>query len=306
MKYFFFSLASLVMLLPSASLASEVEGEFGLGSGYRLDALDWNISGHVSGCCPNVLSELKWSDIAIYEIKGSARAIIEEALYFRGFIGYGFIHNGDNRDSDYLGDNRTYEFSRSINDSGDGGTFDASFGAGYRLGERGFWAAPMLGYSYHEQNLTVSKGYQELDPYGLVGFTGPFDGLNSTYDARWKGPWAGIDLHIDPEGPFSLLLSAEYHWADFKASADWNLRGDLRHPVSFIHEADATGGVFAIGGSYAVTEMWLIDLSLGYQKWAAGPGLDWTYLADGTAGVTRLNDVNWESASAMLALKRRL
>ena len=41
-------------------------------------------------------------------------------------VGLGFTMSGDNQDSDYAGDNRTLEFSRSNNDAGEGYTASAA------------------------------------------------------------------------------------------------------------------------------------------------------------------------------------
>src|SRR3990172_5207531 len=109
-----------------------VSADFTLGAGYSVDSLDWNIAGTSAGTGPNILSELAWSDLAISQVKGQGRVALAKHVYLKGSLAGGLIFDGENQDSDYLGDNRTLEFSRSNNNSDAGNVWDASAGAGYR------------------------------------------------------------------------------------------------------------------------------------------------------------------------------
>jgi hypothetical protein len=289
------------LLVPAVAVA-EITTEMDIDAGVRLDNLDWNIAGNINGTNPDVLSELTWSDLWIVQLRASGKAMLNESFLIRTFAGYGWIVDGNNQDSDYAGPDRTYEFSRSNNSADDGSVLDASIGFGYQFRPRNgrFRIAPLVGYSYHEQNLRMQDGFQTLDPYGIIGQTGPFPGLDSSYDARWMGPWAGIDMSLDYGRKLAFLVSLELHLADYDAEADWNLRQDFAHPVSFTHEADGFGIVTSLGGQYTVNS----DLSLGltqhFQFWTTEAGTDRTYFSDGTIAATQLNEVNWESTDLML------
>ncbi|HIJ54753.1 MAG TPA: TonB-dependent receptor [Deltaproteobacteria bacterium] len=280
---------------------------FTLGSGYRSDNLDWNIAGDISGNNPNVLSELNWEDLGIFQVKLD-NVTIFRGIYFRGAVAYGWIITGDVQDSDYLGDNRTLEFSRSNNNADDGNTFDATVGIGYQFsfGSNFLSLAPMVGYSRHEQNLTLTGGNQTIPP------AGPFAGLNSTYEAEWTGPWVGADLVFQMPyekkyfEKFSFRVSFEYHWADYNAEADWNLRTDFTHPKSFEHDADGSGWIVSADWNIFFTSQLGFKMSVNYQSWDTDPGNDRTFFSDGTAAETRLNDVNWDSFAIMLGIVYRL
>jgi outer membrane protease len=291
----------------------EIEAEVGLSSGYREDEFDWNIAGDASGENPNVLSELTWDDLQIFQFKIGVKTIVSRRFYLRGSFGYGWIFDGDNQDSDFAGDNRTLEFSRSNNSADDGDVLDASLGVGYqfRIAKDKWKITPLVGFSYHEQNLTLKDGEQTVSKPALAppGVTppplGPFAGLDSKYEAEWTGPWLGVDVSFQPIERLIIRGTFEYHWADYEAEANWNLRTDLAQPKSFAHDADGEGIVLSIGLDYAVIEKFSLNVTFDYQDWSTDPGTDKTYFADGTTAKTQLNEVNWQSYAIMAGASYR-
>ena len=282
---------------------AETQIELGLQGGYRQDALDWSIAGSV-----DVLSELEWKALEIYQLQLTA-ALVGEPLRFgprlagRALLGAGVIVAGENRDSDYAGNGRTLEFSRSNNDAGDGRIIDLSLGGGVQFEpSAGLHLTPLLGYSHHEQQLVLQDGVQTLSQPQLVPHfpfsppaLGPLRGLDSRYDARWYGPWIGCDLSYQPSARWQLTGTAELHWGEMQAEADWNLRPDFAHPVSFRQRADAYGLMLGAGGRYALDRHWSLVLAGRYSDWSTDSGLDQIAFADGSVGVTRLNEVHWTS-----------
>ncbi len=290
--------------LSAVPAAGEVQTDVHLDTGYRTDELYWNIAGDINGENPNVLSELKWTDLKIYQLRLALDILVDRHCCLRASAGYGKIVGGDNQDSDYLGDDRTYEFSRSNNDAGDGSVLDLSVGFGYRYrpADGPVTVTPMVGYSQNEQHLTMTDGYQTLDPYDLVGL-GSFSGLDSTYDATWKGPWVGLDLSYDMTKALRLYGAAEYHMAEYEAEANWNLREEFAHPKSFVHDADGTGVVLSGGIDYALRNVWSVGLTADYQVWRTDSGLDTTFFSDSSAPMsTQLNEVHWTSYAVMLRI----
>jgi len=273
-----------------------------VGYGYRRDSFDWNIAGDIQGDNPNVLSELKWKDLLIHEVHLGLRTNLKKSFVLKGSISYGEIVSGDNRDSDYAADNRELEYSRSINEADKGHTLDSQLGAGYR-----FWLisetisiVPLAGYSYHRQHLTMTDGYQKVTWPGGPPL-GPFEDLDSSYDATWQGPWLGLEMTLEAERftkaqlPISFYAAYEYHWADYHAEADWNLRDDFMHPKSFEHEADGTGVVASLGVCIRLSDRWLVTLGYETEEWSTERGVDRVFLKNNTTIKTRLNEVNWQS-----------
>ena len=296
--------------LPNAALASSeseesesetaqrMHAELSFDNGYRSDNLRFNIAGNIGGQNPNILSELTWSDLYIYQIKAGGRLTFDRLFALRGTYDYGWIFGGNNQDSDYLGDNRTFEFSRSNNSADDGSVQDASIGVGYPFKPPSGWydlkVTPLGGYSYHEQNLTITHGVQTIPD------TGPFAGLDSEYQTQWRGPWAGVDLSFKALERVIFFGSVEYHWARYKADARWNLRTDFAQPLSFRHRADGHGVVGSLGLAYLLTKHWTLRASGDVQDWFTDPGVDQTFASNGTVAQTRLNRVHWDSVAILL------
>jgi hypothetical protein len=309
---------------PAARADAVRDLDLQFGAGYRHDRLDWNIAGTPQGTNPNVLSELSWDGLAIYQARAKGKLVVESDKFpyfdtcLKGSIGYGWIVDGRNQDSDFAGDNRTLEFSRSRNNADDGSVFDVSLALGprFRVREERLTITPLVGLSYHEQNLILTDGVQTISDQAaadaffgpgelMLQPLGPFPGLDSSYETRWKGPWVGVDLEIRPSDRLTLAASAEYHWADYEATADWNLRADFAHPASFTHQARGEGILLSAAADLALAERWSVELSYDFADWQADDGTDRVLFADGSVGVTRLNEVNWRSQAVLLGVTYR-
>jgi len=284
-----------------------VEFQFNMNSGVRYDYLRWNKAG--VGGSPNILSELTWDDLWIYQIGTDAKVILNKHFRLEGSFDYGWIINGKNQDSDYYEDDRGWEFSRSNNASNGDNVMDFSLGGGlqFQIGAVEGWEdfltedlgiAILGGYSHHEQNLRMTDG-----SYTIPG-TGPFDGLNSTYQTQWKGPWAGIELFGSRE-KFKGFSRFEYHWADYDAEADWNLRDDWQHPVSYVHKAKGTGIVVSFGAEYQLNDSWTAGINGDLKFWKTNKGIDRIFFADNTITELQLNEVIWRSYALMLSATYR-
>lgn len=292
-------IAGLIAACPAATSARGLSHfEFSLGVDYRLGEFDWNIAGDANGANPNILSELSWVDLEIPQVTASMSAHFGDHVVLRADGAYGRIINGKNQDSDYAGDNRTLEFSRS-NNAGRGDTDDTSLALGYRFvvfdeaAGRYAHITPLAGYSLHHQNLKIKNGVQTIPA------TEPLPGLNSTYDAEWQGPWLGVNMRLEADERTALLVDLAYHWADYAAEANWNLRDDLAHPVSYRHDSQGQGVIAALGITHVLRRHWAVLVRLESQHWSADPGTDIVYLVDATTGApqppstTRLNAVHW-------------
>jgi hypothetical protein len=330
------SITLLLSLLPINALADDGgtllrtsngdwpwKSRFTVMGGYRVDNLDWNIGGYYTSSWNggpretryiNVLSELTWSDLKIYQVTMSNRTVLQERIYFRGSLGYGWIVEGQNQDSDYKGNNRTLEFSRSNNASDKGGVQDFTGGVGYlfKIKPGRIALVPLFGYSLHQQNLRMHAGNQTLSvPPDQMTPLGSIAGLDSSYDADWRGPWIGLDLLIHRPKSFWVFKSMEFdlgieaHWANYSAEADWNLRNNLQHPRSFEHDADGRGLVLSADWLLTFVKNWELALHLDYQNWTTDPGTDRLYFSDGTTAETRLNEVNWVATAFMLGVTYR-
>ena len=289
-----------------------------MDAGFRRDQLDWNIAGNLDGENPNILSELSWEGVDIFQIHANSRLEISGLPYLKRFeknalliadVAIGKVFNGEVQDSDYAGDDRSLEWSRSDNGSDKGVTVDLSgaFGPVFRSPRfNKLTLTPLVGYAFNMQGLYMTDGQQTTSEpsirtlyFGsdasLPPEVGPIPGLNSSYTAYWYGPWIGLQADYEVNDRIRLEGALEYHWIEYFAQADWNLRSDFDHPVSFEHEAKGSGVVWNFKGTYALDEQWSALLRLEFQRWQTDSGTDRTYFSDGGVGVARLNEVNWDS-----------
>jgi len=301
----------VVALCGHAAHAVEVERDLTLGLGYRNAELNWNIAGALDGTSPNVLSELKWYEMQMVEVNAASELRVGKHVLARGRANYGEVVDGHNQDSDFVGDNRTGEFSRS-NNKGDGQAGEGSVGVGYQ-----FWwydssvgryarIVPQVGYAWRGQYFNITDGRQTLP----ASAAGPIDNLNSSYDAEWQGPWLGLTLDMDAGEDTRLRLDFEYHFTDYHAEANWNLRDDWAHPVSFVHDTRATGVVAALELNRKLSERWSFVARVESQRFVGEPGTDIINSIDSNTGAieqlsTRLNAVLWQSLAANVGVTLR-
>jgi hypothetical protein len=292
-----------------AQLINKSEIDIAVLNSVRVDELQWSIAGNAAGSDPDIRSELTWSDVHSHQISVHGRALVNRRAYLRGELSYAWIQTGSVRDSDYNSDDRNDEYSRSISQASGDQAWDLSMGAGYPflLLNSHMVVAPLLGYSYHVQNLRITNGEQVLT-WSSGPPLGPLRGLDSTYRTRWAGPWLGCDLRYRfnsmPAGdpPMELGLSLEFHWAEYDAEANWNLRSDLDHPTSFEHEADGKGFCIASEWLIELADQWDLTVRFHYQLWQTDSGTDRIYYASGATGTQQLNEVEWASRSFMLGV----
>jgi outer membrane protease len=288
---------------------------FSMGVGYRWDDLHWVITD--SDKRPSFASVLEYDNLESATLSADMRWSNSSNIYVRGGVDIGRTLSGDERDSDYLFPTEpnnfpsVVEFSRSTADCDSGSLLDANIGVGYRFDlpfsdrDQYLRLMPLVGFSYHSQELEVNDGVQILSEYGFSMPLGPFDGLDSNYDAHWAGPWAGIDMELALNQRHALLASFEYHWVDYEADADWNLRSDFSHPVSFEHESDGDGIIASITYRFTPNPKWFWTLGYKYSKFEADWGEDTTYFSDGTIGKDKLYEAEWESHAVMVGLGYR-
>jgi len=283
--------------------AAETRWQWSLNAGYRQDDLKWSFA--LPGINPR--SELTWRDLESFQLEFGLQRRFFHNFRLKGSFAYAVIYNGQNQDSDYDGNNRTLEFLRSNNATDTGDLWDISLGLAYDIrlfGDR-FQLSPLLGYAFNDQNLQISDGVQTLPPLG------PFQGLDSSYDATWYGPWVGMELQYNsygssaPSPGYEAFLGVEYHLADFEAKADWNLRPDLAHPKSFDQDADGSGWVLTGAVNYLFNSRWGINLTGKYQYWETDAGTHRFFFGDGSSYAARLNEVIWESFAVTLGVTCR-
>jgi outer membrane protease len=289
----------LSLLLVSMAFSQEsVSGlRMGLDAGYRTDRGQWTISGGEDG--PNIISDLEWKELEIYELRLRGEYSVGR-IVLDGSLGYGVMVNGKNRDSDYAFDDRQGEFSRSLAET-EGNTLDMTVSAGmpFTVSDSDIILTPFIGYGVHHQNHTDTDGIQIVDDPGLEalldgipsdlgpedGNLGPFDGLDSTYDAEWTGPYIGLHAQIPVRAKGLLKVQYQFYVIDYYADLYWNLRD-----LPFENEADGTGHAISVAYQHVLKENALLTLEGSYTSFETDEGIQ-----TDPGGDIDLNGAEWES-----------
>lgn len=286
-----------------------VTEDISFSAGYRMDNLHWSIAGNSRH--PNILSELVWQDLCIWEFKTEARWLMCRQLYIKASADYGQIFHGRNTDTDYDGDDKTLPYSKSMAISNQGEVFDFSGGIGwmFHMNKDQWVFGPVVGYTYNVQHLRDHKGHQVLsednslyggETYGVP--VGSIHGLHSNYRARWQGPWLGIDTNYTICDDWEVYGTAQYHWIWFHGSGHWNLRTDFIRDFQQ-HAKGGHGYSGTIGSRYNFWKWWWVSATGSYTWLNSGSGVDKTFFSAGTAR-SHFNGCTWHSWSVYFDLGR--
>lgn len=309
----FVVLCCVLVEIPYAAADSIRAADFEINTGVRRDSLIWDTSGRIPYYEEiSVASELDWDELDIYEIGAEGHLVVEnDAMPFATCVrvraAYGTVYDGEVRDSDYIRDSEeSFEFSRSISEGDEGDTLTLNAGIGPRFY---FWKdrlslTVLVGYNYHEQNLTLTDGVQVIGTDGVTPAVGTYmPDLDSSYDATWDGIWGGVDSTLELGERLSLGISVEVQDVNYEAEADWNLRTDLAHPVSFEHDADGICIMTSAAVHYLLNESWALSAKINYAYMLAEDGTHTAYGSDSSTTRVSLEEVEWESIGATLGVR---
>ena len=280
----------------------------GAAVGTRTGDLSWNIANDSTGTLtPNILSELSYDNVQYSEFEAHADVRMRYGFLENTVFGLKFktgtASSGDISDSDYNGDNRTEEYSRSRSSAEGSTTRDIEISLGYLIAlGNDVTLTPMAAYSVNQQNMEMTEGTQVVSSNTNTLSLGQFKtNLNSSYDAQWNGFWVGGKLAWK-NTVHKVSAQIQLHRSDYYAEANWNLRSDFAHPKSFAHWADGSGTSLSFGYQYSVSKRFTISFKAFNESWKTDAGRDVVFFADGSRGATKLNEVNWDSSGYTLGL----
>jgi|CXWL01.1.fsa_nt_gi hypothetical protein len=294
--------------------------EVGVKGGYRTSELKWNIAGGPAGTSPNILSELQWKEINGYQFEPSIEYTQKtgqlKGLNLQASINKSITTSGNNQDSDYDGNNRTLEYSRSNNSSNAGHAegFSASIGYAFDLSndrkKNVTRFVALVGYSMQNQKFVQRDGMQTLtDPFQIpprVQPVGPFPNLRSSYDMELSMPFVGAELSSYFADVHHLKVKARYSQGTYDGTGHWNLRSDFAQPDSFKQDADGSGFMFGAEYGWEFYPRTQLTLSSNYNYFKTDHGKDITYGPSGAiSSFTRFNRAEWQSIDYMAGLNYR-
>jgi|GEM_PF-1087539 len=270
-----------------------VPTDYSILTGYRSASFRTQIAGDAQGMNPNIAVENTAKEISIYQLQAEANWLLRRSVILRGSVGYGWILDGDDRNSRYTGVNRTDEAER-LDGTFDGSrVFDFSGALGYELKpSKRLHLTPLVGYAYRDQEFSVGDVRRLSDSTTL--------GMEEGYVQHWRGPWAGGEASYQFDKGWRLFGRGAYHWGKFDAQSSTDFFG-LGCPETH-EDADMNGVTGRIGLEYAYSRRWSIDLALDLESFWTSTGINQYRRADGSMDVVQLNEARWRSWSLLLGI----
>lgn len=268
--------------------------------------LVWDIASSASATTtPNVLSELSFRDIRslgyVINLGYMNRFDNNIAFVLEAEYADSRIRSGRAQDSDYASDNRTDEFSRSFSDIESDSINYFSLATGIKtrwLNTKGHYLSFLIGYKKHNVDITMTNGVVEI-PEADAGTLIP--GLNSTYNSEFRSILAGLSTeHVFSWGTIGFRY--DLYYTDLKAEADWNLRTDFAHPVSFEQVGDGKGYAATLGYTYNHNRNWDYSIDYVVTKYNIQDGYDQTYFSDTTSFIVKLNNSEYKQESIRIGV----
>lgn len=268
--------------------------------------LVWDIASSASATTtPNILSELSFRDIRslgyVINLGYMNRFDNNIAFVLEAEYADSRIRSGRAQDSDYASDNRTDEFSRSFSDIESDSINYFSLATGIKtrwLNTKGHYLSFLIGYKKHNVDITMTNGVVEI-PEADAGSLIP--GLNSTYNSEFRSIFAGLSTeHVFSWGTIGFRY--DLYYTDLKAEADWNLRTDFAHPVSFEQVGDGKGYAATLGYTYNHNRNWDYSIDYVVTKYHIQDGYDQTYFSDTTSFIVKLNNSEYKQEAIRIGV----
>lgn len=288
-----------------------IQTETILTTGYLKGDFHWQIAADLSGTLtPNVLSSLSYQDLSAPTVSFHQKLFIKQERYQNFYLlwqaEYGKIEEGVVQDSDFDDNNESSEYSRSLSDPTDSPLAHFLVGLGAILTENHKHTLSMeAGLSIYQQTFFKTNGRQVIATDMRTPPVGDFSGLNSSYQARWLSGFIAVSDTVSIQ-KHKLTLTARLLQTDYQAKADWNLRQDFAHPVSFQHDALGQGAHFEISYQIPLSQNFSLYSAWTQNQMKTDSGLDTVFFADGSAGVTKLNEAKWKSQTMSVGVSYQL
>lgn len=273
--FFLKRLYILFCLIPGLLFAGDFD--LGIKAQYRREQLHWKVNDNT---LLNNLSEAKWNNIQVPEIKGF--------LILRPFDNYlgdpwlsttfikleggcivGTVKNPFNGTYIESAENIVFPNASSKKFTTHGDDFTVS--AGCELFWYQDWSFNLeIGYSNQHRRFHSSPGdFTSISP--AAGFIESLSLSRLNYRARWEGPWIGLHTVYDACCPWILTTGLEYHRSNFHGNGHWIVQEQLVSGFSQNNNIEISQrGVFhgvkaLVGLEYAFTNIIHVGCNVEYE-----------------------------------------
>jgi hypothetical protein len=249
------------------------------GGGMRSFDLEWRTAAAPTSNGANPPFTARWEDIRAAEATVALGLHYDDRLHLRGEVGYGRITAGSSSISAYADDARSQTTYRSDQRSDGGDVLEALMALGVSVANAANTVRLLgeFGYLHSQQRLTLTDGVESTPA------PGPYAGLDSRYQARWQGPWAGVSASWAVGGPWELTIGCRGALVDYRGELDLNLRTDLAHPRSIEQSGNGFAVAAGAGISCRMTRALGIQALIEREQWRIRDGHDRVHYASGAS-----------------------
>lgn len=273
--------------LTSLSVSAQSRWSISAGSSLASTQFDWSIAGNMNGQNPNILSELRYTNIkqwglgvdASYALSNKLNLQIR-ALALRTFSGQG-------TDMDYQGDNRTGNSYLLNFESKNGGRQLVDLTLMYETKSLNRWNL-FLGVVTGLSTQTLALTSAETST------------LNSPYRTTIMGIGPALTVQWAPATGWLLDMAGTGRIVSYQALATWNLIPAFEQPRSFTHRAAGSSWTASIKIQKQVSPQGHLFLRAESLWDIIQRGVDRAYLRDGSRPETRFNNARGSSLLAHL------
>ncbi len=302
--------SSLMMLsIPANSDILDSSWKFttGIETGAENASFKWSIASALDqNTTPNILSELSYDSLIIRKQRFFLTLQRDQQWRYHVSSEFGLIDDGVIRDSDYDGNHRTGEYSRSLSDAKGSKIYELDAIIGYNIiNQLNFNVEAQFGFSWKHQSFRKREGEQVISSPGRTLSPGSIEGLDSRYAAHWFGPSIGVQPRFT-YGKHEFSFTQHFYLSQYYAEADWNLRSDFAHPKSFEHNANGYGSSTKIAYLWSYNEHLDLNLNVQWENWRTKDGTDTLFFANGSSVDTRLNETRWKTQGISVGLDWKL
>ncbi|MEC4053840.1 hypothetical protein VSP10_13715 [Myroides odoratimimus] len=262
---------------------------------WNQEKLNWNIAGNEFGQYPNVLSELEWEKLYGPEIGTEAALTVWSKFQVKLDLSYKTTLSGRVTDTDYAGDNRLVTTSELNLESDKGHHIKTRLELSYLAWSNDFWSiSPHIGYWASYQKLYMLDGDIPLIPQKK---------LNSKYSPQLQGITLGVQTYFRHHKWETSLDLTGIYLPYYTAKATWNLREELRQPLSFKHKSKGVGYNSTLRIGYQLARHIQPFVSASYTHIKIKKGTDELFKANGTTHTAQLNEVHSSGLSLGIGVK---
>ncbi|MEK6513308.1 hypothetical protein [Myroides odoratimimus] len=259
------------------------------------EKLNWNIAGNEQGQYPNVLSELEWEKLHGPEIGVESALTLWSKFQVKLDLSYKTTLSGRVTDTDYAGDNRLITTSELNLESDKGHHIKTRLELSYLAWSNDLWSiSPHIGYWASYQKLYMLDGDTPLIPQKK---------LNSKYSPQLQGMTLGVQTYFRHRKWETSLDLTGIYLPYYTAKATWNLREELRQPLSFKHKSKGVGYNSTLRIGYQLVRDIQPFVSASYTYIKINKGTDELFKANGTTHTAQLNEVHSSGLSLGIGVK---